>query len=390
MRIQRGYRFRLDPTPEVEALLIRFVGQARYVWNQALALNLWRLAHGVPLLWYADLCGLLRFWKTTDERQFLAEGPSQALQQRLKDLAQAFSDAFDPQQPHKRLPRFKKRYRDDTLRFPQGVTVQGNRVALPKIGWIKFFKSREIPGILKNTTITRHGRHWYVSFQTEQEVPDPVPQNPAECVGGDLGVRYFLAWSDGTLVEAPRAAYAALRHRIARLQRKAARQQKFSKNWRKTQRRIAALYAKAADIRRDFTQKLSTTVSQHHATVALEDLRISNMTASAKGTVDNPGTHVRQKAGLNRAILDLGWGMFAMQLAYKLAARGGQLIRVSAAYSSLECSQCGYTAQSNRPTRDRFVCVQCGYAKPADVKAAETIEERGRHLLGVPLRLPVG
>ena len=136
--------------------------------------------------------------------------------------------------------------------------------------------------------------------------------------------------------------------------------------------------------------ELSATVSQHHATVALEDPRISNMTAAAKGTVANPGTHVREKAGLNCALLDLGWGVFPMQLAYKLAARGCQVIRVSTAYSSLECSQCGYTAQSNRPTRDRFVCVQCLYAMPChamptDVKAAETIEKPGRHLLGVPV-----
>ena len=386
MVIRRGYRFRLDPSPTVDRQLTTFVGHARYVWNQALALNLRRLDQGVPLLWYEDMAGLLRFWKDTAERGFLADAPSQPLQQRLRDLVRAFHDAFDPTQPRKRLPRFKKRGRDDTLRFPQGVEIAGNRVRLPKVGWVKFFQSRPMPGVLKNTTVSRHGRHWFVIFQTEQEVADPMPQAPADCVGGDLGVAHFLALSDGTVYDAPRAAYAHLRQQMVRVQRQLARQVKFSKNWNKTKRRLNALHARMADLRRDFVHKLSTTVSQHHATVALEALRIVNMTASAKGTVEHPGTHVRQKAGLNRAILEMGWGLFVTLLDYKLAARGGQLVLVPAAYSSQECPACGYTAQANRPTRERFCCVDCGYEKMADVKAAETIEDRGRQQWRVPLR----
>ena len=257
---------------------------------------------------------------------------------------------------------------------------------LPKLGWVKCFPSRPIPGVLKNTTVSRHGRHWFVSFQTEQVVADPLPQDPADCIAGDLGVKHFLVLSDGTIYDAPRAAYAHLRQQITRVQRKLARQVKFSKNWQKTQRRLNVLYAHVADLRRDFVQKLSTTVSQHHATVALENLRIGNMTASAKGTVEQPGTQGRQKAGLNRAILEMGWGQFLTVLEYKLAAQGGQLVLVPAAYCSQACPQCGYTAKANRPTRDRFCCQACGYAKMADVKAAEMLEDRGRQRLGVPLR----
>ena len=386
MVIRRGDRFRLDPSPEVDRRLTTFVGHARYVWNQALALNRRRLAQGVPLLGYDDLAGMLRFWKRTNERGFLADAPSQPLQPRLRDLARAFPEAFDPTQPLKHLPTFKKRGRDDTLRFPQGVEIVGNRVHLPKLGWVKFFQSRPIPGVLKNTTVSRHGRHWFVSFQTEQVVADPPPQDPADCIAGDLGVKHFLVLSDGTIDDAPRAAYAHLRQQIPRVQRKLARQVKFSQNWQKTQRRLNALYARVADLRRDFVQKLSPTVSQHHATVALENLRIGNMTTSAKGTVEQPGTQVRQKAGLNRAILEMGWGRFLTLLEYKVAAQGGQLVLVPAAYSSQACPQCGHTAKANRPTRDRFCWQACGYEKMADVKAAETLEDRGRQRLGVPLR----
>ena len=225
-----------------------------------------------------------------------------------------------------------------------------------------------------------------MSFQTEQVVADPLPQDPADAVGGDLGVRHFLVLSDGTIDDAPRAAYAHLRQQIPRVQRKLARQVKFSQNWQKTQRRLNALHARVADLRRDVVQKLSTTVSQHHATVALDDLRIGHMTASAKGTVEPPGTQGRQKAGLNRAIREMGWGWFVTLLEYKLAAQGGQLVLVPAAYSSQACPQCGHTAKANRPTRDRFCCQECGCEKMADGKAAETLEDRGRQYLGVPLR----
>lgn len=139
---------------------------------------------------------------------------------------------------------------------------------------------------------------------------DPIPPDPADCVAGDLSVVHFLALSDGMVYDAPRAAYAHLRQPMVRVPRKLARQVKLSKTWKKTQRRLSALHAQMADLRRDFVQKLSTTVSQHHATVALEDLRLVNMTASARGTIDQPGTQVRQKAGRNRAILEMGWGLF--------------------------------------------------------------------------------
>ena len=266
------------------------------------------------------------------------------------------------------------------------MALLGNRVYLPKRGGVKLFQNRPIPGVLKNTTVSRQGRHWFVSFQTERVVADPLPQDPADAVGGDLGAKHFLVLSDGTIYDAPRAAYAHLRQQIPRVQRKLARQVKFSQTGQKTKRRLNALPARVADLRRDFVQKLSTTVSQHHATVALDDLRIGHMTASAKGTVEQPGTEVRQEAGLNRAMQEMGWGRSVTLLEHKVAARGRQVIRVPAAYSSQACPQCGHTAKANRPSRDRFCCQECGYEKMADVKAAETIEDRGRQRLDVPLR----
>ncbi len=94
--IRRGFRFKLKTLPRIEAVLVVMAGHARFVWNKALGLNLDRLAHGLPIVWYSDLCGLLGLWKQSEEYGFLAEANAQALQQKLKDLDRAFADAFDP------------------------------------------------------------------------------------------------------------------------------------------------------------------------------------------------------------------------------------------------------------------------------------------------------
>lgn len=373
MRVLRGYKFKLKTTPELQQKFVTMAGHARFVWNKALRLNLDRLERKLPIIRYNDLAGLMRLWKQSDEHGFLSEAHSQVLQQKLKDLDRAFADAFDHNQPLKRLPRFKKKGRNDSFRFPQGVKLEGRRVYLPKIGWVGFFKSREIPGPIRQATVTREADGWYVSFQVEVEIPDPVPiLGPA--IGLDRGVDVFAATSEGELIAPVNALKKALA-KLARLQRKLARQKRFSSNWRKTVRRMARLHQKTARARRDFLHKLSTRLSKSHAVIALEELNVRNMARSARGTPENPGRNVRAKSGLNRAILDQGWGMFEHILEYKLGACGGHLVRVPAPGSSQTCAICGHQDPASR-TRDLFRCVRCGHTDHADVNAAKVILQR--------------
>ncbi len=350
-------------------------GHARFVWNKALRLNLDRLERGLPIVWYNDLCGLLHLWKQSAEYGFLTEANAQALQQKLRDLDRAISDAFDPAQPGKRLPRFKKKGVSDSFRFPQGVKVDNRRIFLPKVGWVGFFKSREMIGEIKQATVTREADGWYVSIQTEYEISDPKWATGG-IIGVDRGVAVFAATTDGELVE-PVGAYAKSMQRLARLQRQLARKQKGSKNQGKARARVAHMHQQIRRQREDFLHKLSTRWSKSHALIALEDLRIGNMTRSAKGTVENPGIHVAQKSGLNRAILDQGWSAFSAMLEYKLAERGGRLVLVPPQHSSQECSCCGHVAPENRPTRDLFRCAACGHTEHADVNAATVVLRRG-------------
>ncbi len=159
------------------------------------------------------------------------------------------------------------------------------------------------------------------------------------------------------------------------------RKVKFSRNWKKAQARVQRLHSTIGNIRRDFLHQATTTLSKNHALVCVEDLQVKNMSKSAKGTTEQPGTHVRQKAGLNRAILDQGWGEFRRQLAYKLLWQGATLVAVPPHNTSRTCPSCGHVAAGNRLTQAGFRCVNCGYENHADVVGAINILERGHRLL---------
>lgn len=374
MIIRKGYKFRLKTKPEHEGLFRLFCGHSRFVWNKALALQKARLEGRVPLLSYQDLAGLLKLWKRSEEYGFLREAHSQVEQQALKNLDRALWDGL---KRAKGMPRFRKKGRHDSFRYPQGFKIQGSRVYLPKVGWVGFFKSRDIEGAPKNITVSRRGGRWFVSIQTEQEVADP--QHPsASLVGIDLGIKRFATLSDGT-VYGPLDSYMTLEGKLVREQRKLSRKVKFSANWRRQKEKIVLLHVRIADVRNDYLQKVSSEIGKNHAMVVLEDLRVSNMSASARGTVENPGCNVRQKAGLNKAILDQGWHAFRRMLDYKLTWSGGALELVPAHHTSQTCPECGHVSKDNRRSQAVFRCEACGHEAHADLVAAINILRRAGH-----------
>jgi putative transposase len=372
MIVRKGYKYRLQAKPETSRKLAQFAGSCRFVWNQVLALNDDRYRAGIPRLRYGDAAGVLRLWKQSEEYGFLADVHSQVLQQCLKDLDRAYTNLFagraDP-------PTFRKKFLNDSFRFPQGFKVEGNRVYLPKIGWVSFWKSRDIDGTIKNVTVSRRGEHWYVSFQVEIEQPDPLhPSDTA--IGIDMGVVTFAALSDGQLIK-PLNSFRKWEAKLAKEQRKLALKVKFSKNWIKQKRKINRIHTRIANLRHNFLHQHSTTISQNHAVIVVEDLKVSNMSRSAKGTVDEPGKNVAAKSGLNKAILDQGWGMFRTMLEYKQAWRGGMVIAVPPQYTSQTCAECGHVSPENRVVQALFSCVACGHTDHADVNAARNILAAG-------------
>jgi putative transposase len=164
--------------------------------------------------------------------------------------------------------------------------------------------------------------------------------------------------------------------RLRRLQRQLGRQVKGSRRHEKTKLAIAKIYARQARRRHDFAHKVSHTLATTHSLVGTEDLKVKNMTASASGTVENPGKNVAAKRGLNKAIMEQCWGLISELLDYKCEWYGSYHNKCSAVYSSQECSNCGHTHQDNRKTQALFKCVECGHTAHADTNGAKVIKKR--------------
>jgi putative transposase len=329
---------------------------------------------------YAALCRWLTLQRRIAPTSWLAEVPVHTSQQALKDLRRALDDFFDKNQPGKLFPQFKKKGSRDAFRYPDpgqfAIDQANGRVKLPKLGWVRYRKSRGIEGTVRQVTVGRDGEAWYVSVLARRGVPDPVHPATTE-VGVDLGITRFATLSDGSVYESLHARRSRERQ-VARLQRQLARKVKFSNNWQKQRRRIQRLHRRIRDARSDFIHKVSTEISENQAVVVLEDLKVANMSRSARGTPEEPGSRVRAKAGLNRAITDQGWAEFRRQLEYKLAWRGGALVLVEPAHTSQRCSACGHTAAGNRRSQASFACVRCGHEDHADLNAAKNILAAGR------------
>jgi putative transposase len=373
MKIYKGYKYRLKTNINITQQFVKCAGACRFVWNKLLAINEARYLAGVPRLSYNNAAGLLTWWKQSEEYGFLREVHSQILQQCLKDLERAYTNLYAGRASP---PAYRKKFLHDAFRYPQGFAVDGNRVYLPKIGWVRFWKSRPIEGIIKNVTISRSGKHWFIAFQVEIEMPDPV--HPALAwVGIDLGIATFAACSDSMLIP-PLNVLRTQAKKLARAQQLLARKVKFSQNWQKQQVRIRRLHTRIANCRHDFLHKHSTEISKNHAVVVIENLQVAHMSKSAKGTLEEPGRNVKAKSGLNKAILDQGWGTFRRLLTYKQAWRGGEVITVNPRYTSQRCAACGHVSAKNRVQQALFCCQACGHSYHADVNAAQNILALGQ------------
>jgi putative transposase len=194
-------------------------------------------------------------------------------------------------------------------------------------------------------------------------------------VGIDRGITVFAALSNGVMIASANHGKKALKA-LARKQREAAKRKRWSFNRRKRVCRIARLHMRVHNARKNYLHQSSTNIANNHGIVVLEKLEVRNMVRSATGSVQNPGKNVRQKSGLNRSILDQGWGMFREMLKYKLPERGGKLIEVSPRYTSQTCSVCGVVDARSRFSQSRFVCTSCGHEANADENAAVNILRR--------------
>ncbi|MCX7114431.1 MAG: transposase, partial [Gammaproteobacteria bacterium] len=390
MERKQGYKFRLSPKSHHLPHLTQSLGANRVVWNKLLAMNLYRLENKLPLIWYNEMAWFIRLWKETDELSFLKQAPSQSLQQTAKALDRAFRDAFDKTQVNKRLPVKKRLGKNEAgIRYPQGIELDEKNqvIRLPKLGWVKYRMSRQVKGLIKNVTVTRKAGYYYLSIQTQQEVGAPC--HPAKSIVGiDVGVKRFATLSTGEVIE-PIHSYRVNEAQLVKAQQILKHKTKFSQNWKKQQLQVAKLHMKIAHVRSDFLHKATTAISKNHALVVLEDLRIVNMSKSASGSIEKPGRMVKQKSGLNKSLLDQGFGEFRRQLEYKQVWLGGWVVTVPPHYTSQTCPACTHVSKENRRTQAEFACVSCDYVNHADLVGAINILRAGHAQLACEVSVDV-
>ena len=372
--LHRGFTFRLRPDTGQEQVFRDHAGVCRLVWNLALQQrrNHWRQFRrttGKPLNFYTQASELTALRAEVD---FVKAVSQDALQRRLKDLDTAFGRFFKGQGGY---PRPKRKGVDDSFGFAgRGVRVEKlntkwSRIFLPKAGWVKFRMTRPIEGVITEAVVRRTALGWQVSIGCKIEREMPVVAGE---IGIDRGVVVPIMLSDDTSFVLP-ASIAALEKRHRRAQRKAAKRVRGSHRWRRAIKRAAELKARQARIRKHWAHETTTTICRQFGTLVIEKLKTRDMTGSAKGTVDNPGTNVAQKAGLNRAILNVGWHQIETLLAYK----ANRLVKVDPRHTSQTCSECGHVDPLSRKNQAAFTCTACGVSLNADRNAAINILRRG-------------
>jgi putative transposase len=363
-------RYRLAPTAAQEAVLRDHCAHARFTWNLAVEQQAhWRPGRkGAP--GYLEQCRQLT--QARAEFSWLQAGSQMVQQQALRDFSQAMANFFAG--THCR-PSWRKARRDEGFRIVAVTPGHVRRLSrhtgeawIPKVGWVRFRWSRAVQEGVKSyrVTLDRAGQ-WHIAFAV---IPEPIPPpGMGEVVGVDRGVAVSAALSTGEMLTAPHLS--PLRQcRQRRLQRRLTRAGRGSNRRARVKLAIAKLRAREANARKDWAEKVSTDLARRFDVIRVEDLRVQNMTRSARGTIAEPGQNVRQKAGLNREIMRSGWGLLVRRLEDKAP---GRVQRIKPAFTSQRCSACGHIAAGSRESQALFRCVACRYACNADVNAARNI-----------------
>jgi putative transposase len=375
--LKRAYKFRAYPTEGQAKHAWALLDAHRQLYNAALEERREAWRHGVTIRYGHQSAQLKEIRRADPAGQGRWSFTSQ--QQTLRRLDRAFHGYFQRVRAGRKAgyPRFKSAARWDSVDFMDG---DGARWRNPEAKWARpYFKGvgnikvnahRAVVGRVKLLRLKREGRRWYVIVVAESS-PVPLPATGRE-VGLDLGVARFATTSDGQVVENPRF-LVSMADQVAMAQQAVTRSRPGSGNRRRAKRRVAKLHRKIANRRRDFHHQTAHKLIDTCDVIAVEDLAISNMTRSAAGTLQQPGRGVSAKAGLNRLILDAGWGQFLKILVAKAEGAGRRVIKVNPWRTSITCHQC--RAHCARPRQDTVVCPSHG-GMDADLNGARNIFTR--------------
>lgn len=363
MELRRSHKFELDPNNVTRTLLFKHAGAARFAWNWSLARRIER---------FKTQEGKAKFTNAIEEHKALNELKGTefpwmyevskcAPQEALRNLDKAFKSFWARRKEGVGFPKFKKKHvSKDSFRLTGAIEVQSRYVKLPRLDTLRTKEkiSGRVTGRILSATVSREADRWFVSFNTVEDVQDPVPITSPR-VGIDFGVKTFATLSDGSKVESPRPLKTSLK-RLARAQRQHARKVKGSNNRRKSAQRLAKIYARISHVRKDFVHKFTTGLAKTKSCIVVEDLNVKGMTKN----------HT-----LAKSISDQGWGEARRQLEYKAVWYGSKLLVADRFFpSSKLCSECGLKREKLSLDVREWSCEGCGVVHDRDVNAAMNLE----------------
>ena len=362
---RRVYKFRMEPTADEVQKLLCQAGASRLVWNLALdcCQTFYKQNHkGISP---SQLSAELTKFKTS--RPWMYDFDSQALQQVLKNLYQAYRNHFNPKM-RAGFPKFKtKKNTKQSFRIPQRVVVENDKVYVPKIGWIKIRQSREIDGETKSATFKRTATgRWFVTLVSEFELTECLPKvTPEQVYGGDLGLNTYLTLSDGTDIQVPKF-YRRYAKKLRRAQQKMCRRVKGSRNRAKALFAVSRVHERIANIRGDFAHQLTHGLVIKYPALCLENLSIEGLA----------------KTKLAKSMLDAAFGETVRQWKYKSLWNNTHAVQADRFFPSTKlCSECGYK-NNNLTLSDReWTCPSCETRHSRDGNAALNLKAEGIRIL---------
>jgi putative transposase len=352
------HKIQLVPNNKQAGYFAQAAGVSRFAYNWALAE--WQRQYEAGER--PSEISLRKQLNSIKREQFpwMYEVTKSAPQQAIKNLGNAFERFFKKQGKY---PRFKKKGIHDSFRADNGPTqkgedavrVNGKRIKLARIGWVKMREAVRFQGQIKSVTISKQAGHWFAAINIDTEDLPHQRKNQAS-VGVDLGVTALAVLSTGERVEGPKAYQKALK-RIRFLNKELSRRQKGSKNWMKTRLKLAKAHYRIACLRKDALHKLTTELVLNNSVIGIEDLNVSGML---------------QNRRLSRAIADQSFGEFRRQMVYKSAWYGSELVIYPRFRpSSKMCCRCGQIHEM--PLSKRTISCACGNTMDRDLNAAINI-----------------